>query len=231
MAGYDRDDIDDVELLALENDPRNCFNDLPNFPLALHGATGAFVDGEVRVCGGYDGTYFNECYDFNPSDGSWDDGEPMLEERYEAASSVIGGEWFITGGRVCTYIRYTILKFSCLFKQLCDVYLKDSRGDLPTTEIWDGDSFRSGPSLPVSMAYHCQVTLNSTHVFLADTLDTRFTYILDWRDFTYVQMESLYISFTTGPCGLATSDSKGQEIVVSADGLSVIFTCGEADRS
>ncbi len=104
MAGYDRDDIDDVELLALENDPRNCFNDLPNFPLALHGATGAFVDGEVRVCGGYDGTYFNECYDFNPSDGSWDGGEPMLEERYEAASSVIGGEWFITGGRVCTYI-------------------------------------------------------------------------------------------------------------------------------
>ena len=37
-------------------------------------------------------------------------------------------------------------------------------------------------------------------------------------------LDSLSRLFITGPCGMATSESKGQEIVVTADGASEIFS-------
>ena len=74
------------------------------------------------------------------------------------------------------------------------------------------------------MSYHCQVTLNSTHIFFADPEITKNAWILNWEDFTYKMVDSLSRLFITGPCGMATSESKGQEIVVTADGASEIFS-------
>ena len=100
VAGYNSGDMDNVESLALDEDPRNC-QDLPDYPIVVHGTTGSFLDGTVKVCGGLlDSLHISQCFEFNPVDGTWKDGGSMSENRLYAASSIIDGVWFITGGTV-----------------------------------------------------------------------------------------------------------------------------------
>ncbi len=51
-----------------------------------------------------------------------------------------------------------------------------------STEVWDGSSFRRSLPLPTPMEFHCQVSLNDTHVFISDVYSSLGTYILDWND-------------------------------------------------
>ena len=73
------------------------------------------------------------------------------------------------------------------------------------------------------MSSHCQVTLDSSHVFFADSSATGNTYIMDWEEGTFEYIGSLAHTHF-GPCGKATSKSRGQEIVVAANGTSEIFS-------
>ncbi len=88
----------------------------------------------------------------------------------------------------------------------------------------DGASVKEGPFLPVGMRIHCQITLNSSHIFISDTLNSRNTYLLDWEDNTWHQVESPLNLYTGGPCGLVTSQSGGKEVVAVSDGVSEIFS-------
>ncbi len=93
-----------------------------------------------------------------------------------------------------------------------------------STEKWDGTSFNRGPDLLVPMVAHCQVTLNDTHVFLSDVYNSLNTYIMNYKEDTFQRVGSPSQRYDAGPCGMATTKSKGQEIVVVADGMSEIFS-------
>ncbi len=93
-----------------------------------------------------------------------------------------------------------------------------------STEKWDGTSFNRGPDLLVPMVAHCQVTLNDTHVFLSDVYNSLNTYIMNYDEDTFQQVGSPSQRYDAGPCGMATTKSRGQEIVVVADGMSEIFS-------
>ncbi len=74
------------------------------------------------------------------------------------------------------------------------------------------------------MEAHCQVTLNSTHIFIADSLITRSAYLLNWDDFSWTAVESLALARLIASCGLVHGESRGQEVVVAGDGTSEIFS-------
>ena len=105
VAGYSSGYINDVEVLDLSKQSSNC-DVLPDYPIALELMTGALLEGGsmVKVCGGWDleDTY-TSCYDLNAGSGAWREAEPMMQERYNHASSVVGDKWFITGGYVSNF--------------------------------------------------------------------------------------------------------------------------------
>ena len=95
---------------------------------------------------------------------------------------------------------------------------------LATSEVWDGASFIEGPDLPVPMQRHCQLTLNSTHLFFSDLYTTGLTYLYDMERSSWRRVASPSKLYPWGACGLASSEGKGQEVVVALDGSSEIFS-------
>ena len=56
-------------------DPTNSCSNLPNYPEALHSASGALVNGVPTICGGLDQTSSTgvvpNCYNFDKNMGKW----------------------------------------------------------------------------------------------------------------------------------------------------------------
>ena len=73
------------------------------------------------------------------------------------------------------------------------------------------------------MSHHCQVRLNSTHVFVSDAGDSLRSYVLDWAGGTWRQVESVSRRYGGGACGRINGASRGEEVVVVQD-LSEIFS-------
>ncbi len=122
----------------------------------------------------------------------------LNQVRENGKSSVIGGDtWLISGG--------------------------DATAAGITTEIWNGAEFVPGPDLSEDMYGHCQVTIDSTHVFFGDCED-RTAYILDWEARKWTQYESMSTSrdHYCG-CGLINNEVMGKEVVVAGYGTSEIF--------
>ncbi len=90
--------------MALDDDPRNC-QLLPDIPRAMRAMAGAYYDGTVRYCGRLKGLdAFSNCEEFDPESGLWYVIADLREDGFSTASSIIDGQWFITGGRVCVII-------------------------------------------------------------------------------------------------------------------------------
>ena len=97
---------------------------------------------------------------------------------------------------------------------------------LSSTEIWDGGSFSEGPEMPIATGSHCQVTLNSKHIFVSDARFSRSTYLLNWEEQEWIQLDPAPERgiVDIGPCGLVTTEDRGREVVITAGGDTIVFS-------
>ena len=149
--------LDQVEVIDLEDEDASC-TFLAPYPVPIEYPTVAYIDGIIQVCGGRtDAGITSECYAYDFGSNSWSSSLSLTLPRGWPASCLIGeGEWFITGG------------------------------DFSSTEVIQNGASEPGPRLDNGVYAACQVSINATHVFLADGADG-FAYILEWdtRSWTY----------------------------------------------
>ncbi len=73
------------------------------------------------------------------------------------------------------------------------------------------------------MHSHCQLTINSTHVFFADTLDTGNAFLLDWYEQTWSELPPMTVDRLYMSCGLINNPENGIEAVIVEGGVTEIF--------
>ena len=123
-----------------------CQNMAP-FAKEVWGATGALVDGEPLICGGFFDGYSDECYMITKSSTSL--ANKMNSKRYGAASVVVNiNKLWVLGG-------------------------SDGSSYLSSTEyIQIGIGSSTGPELPFAVSYHAMVALNpSTFIIIGGYAD------------------------------------------------------------
>jgi len=99
------------------------------------------------ICGNGNFEQFSSCYRLE-SNGTWKGlGGMKMTLRQHAAAVRLEDGWWVTGG-----------------------YDSDKE-NTDSTELWDGQSWRSHDPLPVPTKDHCLVRLNHTHVFLTGGFD------------------------------------------------------------
>ncbi len=59
------------------------------------------------------------------------------------------------------------------------------------------------------MREHCMVSLNSSHLFLADGTYTRQAFLLDWEEGTWAQVESMALARLVPACGVVNTEEGG----------------------
>ena len=78
-----------------------CSN-LASYPLPIHAGTGKIVDGIPIICGGQNssnfGNYLAVCYSYDVSLDNWSVVANMERVRFRAASAVLNGNLWVTGG-------------------------------------------------------------------------------------------------------------------------------------
>ncbi len=211
------DDVElyEVEVVDLLNPSSNC-GFLAYYPVEISYHTATYIDGVVKSCGGR--AQYNEslayqyqhCYNYEPVTDEWTQSASLLKPRSSMASSVIGDTWLISGGR---------LIYGDCFDGTCwdDVNSND-------TEAWTGGSFAQGSAfLPEVMEKHCQATINSTHIFFADSSSPRPAYILDYPANKWTQVDNIPGGDSTDKCGRIENSANGAEIVLAGDGYTYIF--------
>ncbi len=123
-----------------------------------------------------------------------------MHSRYPR-SSFINGIWLVSG------------------------YSLDSEDASLTTEMWSGTGFEFGVSLPIEMYIPCQLTINSTHIFFADTLSTGMStaFLLDWYTQTTTELSPMTVEREYMSCGLINNPENGIEAVIVENGFTEIF--------
>ncbi len=163
--------------------------------------TVGIIHGLIKSCGGYADR--DDCYDYNPETNSWITSASLINTRKHPRSSFIDGIWLVSEDHTAS-------------------------DDVPlTTEMWTGTEFEPGPSLPIEMNYHCQLTINSTHVFFADTFATGKAFLLDWYEQTWTELPPMTVDRYLMSCGLINNPENGIEAVIVEDGVTEIFNFRE----
>jgi hypothetical protein len=133
--------IDTCEVINLSSSASTCKNP-PNFPAKVVDAIGGLgFKGKPILCGGYqNGSHSNKCYSLENND--WVSSASMNSVRVEAAAAQLkDGKLLVTGGQ------------------------DGSFSDLNSAEMLTEEGWKTNiPSLPVTIRYHCMVTVNSTTV-------------------------------------------------------------------
>jgi hypothetical protein len=133
--------IDTCEVINLSSSASTCKNP-PNFPAKVVDAIGGLgFKGKPILCGGYqNGSHSNKCYSLENND--WVSSASMNSVRVEAAAAQLkDGKLLVTGGQ------------------------DGSFSDLNSAEMLTEEGWKTNiPSLPVTIRYHCMVTINSTTV-------------------------------------------------------------------
>jgi len=177
---------------------------IPDYPFDVKDLAAAYYHGNIVACGGYDGLRQSPfCYSLGPELNAWNEMDSLPDgPRERMASSIIDGKWLITGG-------YNPRNPS-------------SGNAYKTTVVYDGVQFTSGPELPVVSDDHCQLTLNSTHVFLVT--GDKDTFTLNWETQEYVFYEKTFIEMPSSACGLLNNDNYGSEVLIASRAYSYIFS-------
>ncbi len=162
-----------VEVIDLENPSSTC-NLISDYPVEDAYMAVGLIDGLIKSCGSIFDS--DECYDYNPTTNSWITSASLIYSRDQPRSSFIDGTWLVTGDNDD------------------DTWL--------TTEMWAGTGFLPGPLLPIGMFVPCQLTINSTHVFFADTYDTGDAFLLDWQAQTWTDLPHMTIEREYMSCGV-----------------------------
>ena len=105
-TGSSKNDSQVVDLLST----RECKH-FPSFPLELRGATGGVINGSPLICGGYgkgsgdlDESYQSSCYMYDKTSQTWNLHSNMNTKRWFAASALMTGTLWVTGGYNSGYI-------------------------------------------------------------------------------------------------------------------------------
>ncbi len=132
---------DTCEVINLSSSASTCKNP-PNFPALVSGAVGGLgFKGNPILCGGYQNDVrSNQCYSLENNE--WVSSASMNSVRVVAAAAQLkDGKLLVTGG------------FDASFSDL-------NSAEMLTEEGWESNI----PSLPVTIKFHCMVTVNSTTV-------------------------------------------------------------------
>jgi len=135
--------VDTVELMSLTSAIPECLKSRGSFPSKLSGAVGAFLEGRIIVCGGYDGTNpLSTCWAYDTAEDKWGEYGRMREARYFSAAALNDRYgWVISGG-----------------------YGNDGRTS-SVEHSSDGRNFENLPSMPIRLwqlrlSRHCLVSLD-----------------------------------------------------------------------
>ena len=88
VGGYDSnaDQVSDAQIVDLSSQTRSC-NNFPDYPIAVHSATGAIVSKQPMICGGFSENTHSECYKYSK-------GTSINDVRFFwGGSSKIGQNW------------------------------------------------------------------------------------------------------------------------------------------
>ncbi len=193
--------VSSIEVIDLEEKYSNCTLN-SDYPIEDAWMTVGIVDGVIKSCASvFDG---DDCYDYDPTTGSWTVSTSLLTRRSETRSSFIDGVWLVSGDSIADYD---------------DPYHENSL----TTEIWTGTEFEEGPLLPIGMWNHCQLTVNLTHVFFADTRVTGRAFLLDWYSQTWTELPPMTVEREDMSCGLINNSNHGLEVVIVEDSVTEIY--------
>ncbi len=143
ICGRKDPSTDTCEVINLASSASTCKNP-PNFPATVCRAIGGLGFKEKPIlCGGYQNDAFsNKCYSLENNE--WVSSASMNSVRaYAAASQLKDGKLLVTGGY--------------------DASGSDTNSaEMLTEEGWESNI----PSLPVTISFHCMVTVNSTTVMV-----------------------------------------------------------------
>jgi len=192
--------ISSVEIVDVSGEGKICPT-LPDYPLELTLFTAAFYDGKIVACGGLlnsptvDWIPTDRCFSLGPDLSKWEEMYSLpYGPTHAFASSVIDNKWLLTGGESAALNTFT-----------------------DTSMVLDGSFFSPAPELPKPKDFHCQLTINSTHVFFTSGLKD--TFLLDWDTQKYTILDDIPARMTFAACGLFKNDNFDLEVIV-ADGKS-----------
>jgi len=189
-----------VEVLDLNN-PVNLCLPPPSFPFPISGAVAEHVNGKLLVCGGFSGDYLSSC--FSLTDGEWavETSMELNTNRAFSKASLVGNDWIVAGG------LYSSFDISETAEHLND-------------DIWMEDL-----TLPSNFVSHCQVTVNSSYVFLSGGTESLRTYLLNWDTKEWERLDPFPGNIQTGiTCGKVTLADGNEEVVAIWRGETFIFS-------
>ncbi len=195
IGGYNPDlggDLSSVEVIDLADSSSTC-EAIVDYPGASGGLAVGILNDMVKVCGNYRDS--NECYDYDPASQTWSNAAGMLQSRYSPRASFMQDIWLVTGD--------------------------DDPSSSSTSDMSAGLGFVAGPILPHAMRDHCQLTINSTHVFFAGN---GYAYLYDFVAFHWTEIPAMSTLRSYPSCGLLNNPDNGLEAVVAEDETSEIFS-------
>jgi len=106
-----------------------------------------------------------------------------------------------------------------------ELFLTGGRDGEPffSTYIYDGQNFRSGIDMPARKDGHCQVTVNSTHIFVTG-YPTTDTFLLDWQQQKWTVLKDIPRLMYSPACGLLENPEYGPEVLVTVEDFAFIFS-------
>jgi N-acetylneuraminic acid mutarotase len=198
----DFEEVVTCEVIDLQSSSTTCQN-LPDFPVFI-AIGGLGLKENPIICGGFQsGTIPNSCSSLENNE--WVSSYSMNEaRRFAAATQLQDGKLLVTGGLTGPYPAFS----------------------LDSVEILTEDGWQSTtPSLPVTIAGHCMVTVNSTTVMVIGGLQNSTE--ISGKTFYYTFGEE---SWSEGPelkykrefhsCGRIRRDKDSQEMsIIVAGGM------------
>ncbi len=198
ICGGSRLETEAYEVINIKSPTTICKN-LPNFPSTIFGSIGGLEHKDFPIiCGGQqDGTHSNRCYSLKNNE--WVSSSSMNSVRsYAAAVQLPDGKILVTGGY--------------------NGSLDHSSAEMLTEEGWESNI----PSLPVAIAQHCMVAVNSTTVMVLGGFQN---YQVSGRTFYFTPEKG---SWSQGPnlkymrrrhsCGRVRRDKESQAMSIIVAG-------------
>jgi len=177
--------VNSVERVGLSPGGDGC-GSIPRLPVPLSSGTAAFIHDRLILCGGHNlDNLADECYVLLSGKDEWLLTTSLPFPTDGIASSIINGQWLLSGG------------------------WNRENNEESATHIYNNGVFIPGPEMPVSLSYHSQITLNSTHVIFVGAFSEAM-FVLDWTRQEYTMLEAPPLDTTGYACGLHNNPLNGQ---------------------
>jgi hypothetical protein len=189
---------DTCKVINLASSASTC-NNPPNFPADIYQAIGGLgFNGNPILCGGYQNfTCTNQCYSLENNE--WVSSASMKSVSVSAAAAQLrNGKLLVTGG--IDNSGYPL-----------------NRAEMLTEEGWESNI----PSLPVTIIYHCMVTVNSTTVMVIGGYQNGFsgkTFYFTFGEESWTEGPELKNKRGYHSCGKIRRSKESQEMSIIVAG-------------